>query len=117
MMIARAAADKKALNVQVIDVGGRVDYADFLVVMTGNSDRHVAAIVQSIVDALKESKTQVVGVEGLNQASWVVIDVGDVWAHVFLEEMRQQYDLEGLWLDAPRVELPTEFFQQPALLA
>ncbi len=106
LSIAGAALDKKALHVEVLDVTGRVDYTDFLVVMTGTSDRHVASIAQGIEEALSRKKIEALSIEGLSQATWVLLDYGDVVAHVFQEETRSVYDIEGLWLDARKVQLP-----------
>ncbi len=104
---AEAGVDKKATNVQVIDVVGKVDYADFLVLMTGQSDRHVAAIATSVEQALAERGVQAMSVEGLPRGEWALVDFVDVVVHVFQEDARSVYDLDGLWLDARRVALPT----------
>jgi ribosome-associated protein len=107
-LIALAALDKKAVGVEILDVAGRVDYADFLVIMTGRSDRHAQALAQGIEDALKKKGVRPVAVEGLPHGTWVLMDFGDVVVHVFQDEARQLYDLEGLWLDARRLPVPAE---------
>ena len=104
--IAVAAIDKKAVALEILDVAGKVDYADFLVIMTGRSDRHAQAIAQGIEEALKKKGVRPMSVEGLPHASWVLMDFGDVVVHVFRDETRQLYDLEGLWLDARRLPVP-----------
>lgn len=104
--IASAGLTKKAENVQVIDVTGKVDYADFLVLMSGTSDRHVAAIAQNVEAELALQGTKSLALEGLPLARWVLIDFVDVVVHVFQEEWRELYDLDGLWMDAPRIALP-----------
>lgn len=103
--ISKAALDKKAVNVQIVDVVGRVDYADFLVLMSGRSDRHVLAVADGIEDHLlgQTPKRKPVAVEGRPQGKWVVLDFGEVVAHVFQEEARDFYDLDSLWQDARRV--------------
>jgi len=104
LAIAASALDRKALNVVIIDVEGKVDYADYVVVMSGRSDRQVAAIAKNIEDDVEEgTDARCLSVEGLPQASWVLMDFGDVIAHVFHEDTRGYYDLESLWIDAPRV--------------
>jgi ribosome-associated protein len=103
---AQAGLEKKALNVQIIDVTGKVDYADFLVLMTGHSDRHVASIAEGVDQQLAQHGASAISVEGLPSARWVLIDAVDVVIHVFLEEARALYDLDGLWLDASRVPIP-----------
>lgn len=108
LAIAAAGLDKKAVGVEVIDVSGRVDYADYLVIMTGTSDRHVHAIAMGIEEALKKRKTAPLSVEGLGTASWVLMDFADVVVHVFQEDSRRIYDIEGLWMDAGRLSVPAQ---------
>lgn len=112
--IAVAALDKKAERVEIVDIGEKVDYADYLVVMTGRSDRQVVAIASGIEESIKKSGGKTHGREGTQQGHWVLIDFGDVIAHVFLDEARKYYDLEGLWMDAPRVPTPAFVSQNPA---
>jgi ribosome-associated protein len=104
--IAAAAIDKKAVALEILDVAGKVDYADFLVIMTGRSDRHSQALAQGIEEALRPKGVRPVAVEGLPNGMWVLLDFGDVVVHVFQDEARQLYDIEGLWLDARRLPLP-----------
>jgi ribosome-associated protein len=106
--IAMAALDKKAVGLEILDVAGKVDYADFLVIMTGRSDRHAQALAQGIEDALRKKGVRPVAVEGLPHGTWVLMDFGDVVVHVFQDESRQVYDIEGLWLDARRLPVPVE---------
>jgi ribosome-associated protein len=106
--IAVAALEKKAMGVEILDVAGKVDYADFLVVMTGRSDRHAQALSQGIEEALRKKGVRPIAVEGLPHATWVLMDFGDVVVHVFQAESRQLYDIEGLWLDAARLPVPAD---------
>jgi ribosome-associated protein len=106
--IAIAALDKKAVGLEILDVAGKVDYADFLVIMTGRSDRHAQALAQGIEEALRKQGVRPVAVEGLPHGLWVLMDFGDVVVHVFQDEARQLYDLDGLWLDARRLPVPAE---------
>ena len=100
---AEAGLDKKASEVAIIDVSGKVDYADYLVLMTGHSDRHVAAIAESVDEMLGKKGWHSISVEGLPRGEWVLIDFVDVVVHVFQERSRALYDLDGLWMDARRV--------------
>jgi ribosome-associated protein len=102
---AQAALDKKALEVEIIDVTGKVDYADYLVLMTGQSDRHVASIAESVDDALGKLGWNAISMEGMPRGQWVLIDFVDVVVHVFQETSRALYDLDGLWMDARRVRV------------
>lgn len=103
ILAATAGLDKKAVGVEIIDVTGKVDYADYLVLMTGHSDRHVTAIAQAVDELLSREGLRPISLEGLPQASWVLIDFVDVVVHVFEEQSRSLYDLDGLWMDARRV--------------
>jgi len=106
VLIAIAAIEKKASGLEVIDVAGRVDYADFLVLMSGRSDRHVTALSAAIEEALRKRNKRALAVEGLPHASWVLMDFGDVVVHVFQDDARAAYDIDGLWMDARRVPVP-----------
>jgi ribosome-associated protein len=105
LLVAEAGLDKKAGRIEIIDVRGKVDYTDYVVVMSGRSDRQVAAIARGIEEDLKlKYGTRCSGVEGLPQGNWVLLDFGDVVVHIFHQDTRGFYDIEGLWLDAKRVE-------------
>ncbi|HEY0840469.1 MAG TPA: ribosome silencing factor [Vulgatibacter sp.] len=100
---ADAALDKKAEDVVILDVAGLTGYADCFVIATGTSDRQVSAIADSIEEKMKKAGHRPIGVEGHGLGHWVLLDFGDVVAHVFYEEARALYDVEGLWADARRV--------------
>jgi ribosome-associated protein len=102
MAIAHAGLDKKAEDVTVLDVRGLASYADYFVVMTADSDRQASAIADHLEETMKKQGVSKVGVEGYETASWILVDYGDVVAHVMSRESRGLYDLEGLWADAPR---------------
>lgn len=107
LAVADAALDKKAVNVEIIDVVGKVDYADYVVVMSGRSDRQVQALARGIAEDVEaKTKTKCLGVEGIPQAAWVLMDFGDVVVHIFHDDVRGYYDLESLWMDASRVPVP-----------
>ncbi len=106
ILIAVAGLEKKAVGLEILDVSGKVDYADFLVVMTGRSDRQVSALAQGIEAALLQKGKRALSVEGMPHASWVLMDFGDVVVHVFQDEARSLYDIEGLWVDAKRIPVP-----------
>lgn len=106
LLAAQAGLDKKALGVEIIDVVGKVDYADFLVLMNGTSDRHCSALARGVDDALTHAGHKPLAVEGLGKAEWVLLDFFDVVVHVFSDSARDLYDLSGLWMDATRVPVP-----------
>jgi ribosome-associated protein len=102
-----AALEKKAERLEIIDVSERVDYADYVVLLSGRSDVQLGAIAQAVEDALKKHNRHP-SRDGRRGDAWIVLDCGDVWVHVFLEEARKYYDIEGFWSDAPRVDLPND---------
>jgi ribosome-associated protein len=108
ILIAVAGIEKKASGLEVIDVAGRVDYADFLVLMSGRSDRHVTALASAIEDTLRKRNKRALAVEGLPHANWVLMDFGDVVVHVFQDDARSAYDIDALWMDARRVPVPLD---------
>ncbi|GEJ59480.1 ribosome silencing factor [Anaeromyxobacter diazotrophicus] len=103
--IAQAGLDKKAEDVLVLDVRGLTSYADYFVLMTADSDRQAGAIADGVDERLKAQGATKVGVEGYESGRWILVDYGDVVAHVFSREARGFYDLEGLWADAPRFQV------------
>jgi ribosome-associated protein len=101
------ALDKKAFNVRILDVRKISSLTDFLVIASGSSDRQVKAAAESVHLGLKkEHDTMPIGIEGLNEGRWVLIDYGDVMVHVFHEPVRLFYDLDGLWCDAEEIPVP-----------
>jgi len=114
-LVTQLADAKKAEELVVLDLGGRVSYCDYFVICNGTNRRHVRAIAESVLENLKtEHGISPISSEGFESARWVLIDFGDVVIHVFDESMRGFYDLEGLWADVPRVEL--EHVGQPSRL-
>ena len=104
-LAALAALDKKAENLVVLDVRGLSSYTDFFVIMSGRSTRHVQGLAQAVDVALRHKNVKDGNTEGLNEGHWVLLDYNDVVVHVFYSEDRGFYDIEGLWHDAPRVDL------------
>lgn len=98
--------DKGARSIQILDLRGKVDYADLLVLCSGTSTKHVGTVAETIEQRLRRSGVRPATVEGASVGHWVLLDYGDVVVHVFLEEVRTYYDIEGLWMDAPRIAVP-----------
>ncbi|MBW2504328.1 MAG: ribosome silencing factor [Deltaproteobacteria bacterium] len=106
LICARQVQEKKAFNVRILDVRKLSSLTDFIVIASGNSDRQVQAAAESVQLGLKkEHNTRPLGIEGMNEGRWVLIDYGDVMVHIFHEPTRAFYDLDGLWSDAQEVEL------------
>jgi ribosome-associated protein len=104
LAIAEVGLEYKALNVEIIDVRGKVDYSDYVVVMSGRSDRQVNALGRHIEEDLQSKhKARCLGMEGMPSGTWLLMDYGDVVVHIFHEDTRGYYDLETLWIDAARV--------------
>ena len=104
--IIEAAQDKKAVELVALDVRDLTSYADTFVLATGTSDRHARSIADSIREAASLHGEKPLGVEGYEEARWVLIDLGDVIVHVFQPDVRESYDLERLWSDASSLDLP-----------
>jgi ribosome-associated protein len=105
LKIASAALDKQALTIEIIDVGSKADYASYIVICSGRSERQVDAIATGVETSLKKERVFPLGVEGREANQWVLIDYGDVVFHVFEDHTRGFYDLDGLWIDAARLPL------------
>jgi len=102
---AEVAIDLKATDPVAIDVHELVSFANVFVILTGGSNRQVGAITEAISKALSRRGEKPLGIEGLQEGRWVLMDLADVIVHVFQEEVRSHYDLERLWSDAPRLDL------------
>jgi len=95
--------DSKAENIVSIDIQGKSPLADYMIVASGRSHRHVAAVAEHLLRALKEAGLGNARVEGLSGADWVLIDAGDIIVHVFRPEVREFYNIEKMW-QAPDLE-------------
>ena len=110
----RAAGDKKAAALVVLDLREVASFTDYFLIASGGNVRQVQAIADEVVERLKRSGARALRVEGYRTAEWVLLDYGDFIFHVFEEKARRFYDLERLWRDAARVELPAELAGEPA---
>lgn len=98
--------DSKAEDIVSIDIQGKSPLADYMVIASGRSHRHVAAVAEHLIKALKDAGYGNARVEGLAGADWVLIDSGDVIVHVFRPEVREFYNLEKMW-QAPDLDEET----------
>jgi len=101
---AQAAADKKAFQIVGFLVSDLTSYTDSILIFSGASDRQVAAISNAVQRQLKEAGRRPLHVEGERGADWVLLDYGEFVIHVFTEERRTYYGLDGLWGDAPKLD-------------
>lgn len=104
-MVVTAAEDKKAQNPVALDIQGLSVIADYFVICHGNSETQVQSIAREIREKAFENGLQPKPTEGFDEARWILIDLGDVVAHIFHKDEREYYNLERLWADALRVEV------------
>ncbi|MDE0762161.1 MAG: ribosome silencing factor [Cellvibrionales bacterium] len=107
-IVVNALEDVKALDIALIDVRGLTDIMDTMVVASGNSSRQVKALANNLVVDAKSAGYTPIGVEGDDTSEWILVDFGDLVAHIMLPATRQLYDLERLW------SLPTESVDETA---
>jgi ribosome-associated protein len=96
--------ERKAMDPILMEVGRLTSFTDYFLVASGNSSRQVQAISQHMARRLREEGFRPLGVEGEQEGHWVLMDYGDVVIHIFYQPVREFYDLEGLWTEAPRVD-------------
>ena len=99
-----AVMGKKAIDLVVLDVQGLTSVSDIFIICSGRSNRQVSAIAEYIQVNLKKHAIKPLSVEGKKEGHWVLLDYGHVIIHVFYEPVRAFYDLEGLWVDAKRID-------------
>ena len=107
-MALSAASEKKAINAVVLDLRQIASFTDYFLITSGTNERQVQAISDEIVETLKKAGTAAARVEGYKTAEWILLDYGDFVVHVFDEKARKFYDLERLWRESKRVDLPPE---------
>lgn len=110
-----ASLEKKARNVVVLNVQALSSFTDYFILLSGASSRQVQAISAAIRENLRQQRILPLGVEGEAGGQWVLLDYGDVVIHVFYEPIREFYDLERLWSEAPRMDIPEETTRVTAL--
>ena len=101
-----AAADKKARNLVVLDVGPFLAITDYFLLASGGSDRQMKTIAEEVEARLTAEKLKPIRTEGSADGGWILLDYGDFVVHIFSDAMREYYDLERLWKDAKRPDLP-----------
>ncbi len=95
--------DKKAENIVILDLREISSVTDTMIVASGNSDRHVQAVSEFLLQEMKKHGFYPLGSEGLQAGRWALLDYGEIVVHVFYDEVRLHYDLEGVWRDAPLI--------------
>ena len=102
------ADEKKALDVAIIELTGLTDIADYFVLASGANERQVRSIADNIEMGMKGQALQPFPVEGYKEGRWIIIDYQSVVVHIFLESLRELYDIESLWLEAKKYRLEKE---------
>jgi ribosome-associated protein len=108
LLIARVALQKKPLDPQLLDVGGSCSFADFFLILSGSSTRQTQALAAHLKETLSKLGIHPRGLEGVEAGHWILMDYGEIIVHIFYEPVREFYDLEGLWIEAPRLPIPSE---------
>ena len=104
-----SASEKKAFDTVALDLREVTSFAEFFVIVSGSNQRQVQAISDEINEQLKKQlQVRPIRIEGYNSAEWILLDYGDFIVHIFEQKAREFYDLERLWRDAKKVELPEE---------
>ena len=102
------AEEKKAQDVVIMKLDDLTDVADYFLVASGTSERHVRTIADSVETGMKERGVKPYSVEGHRDGRWVIIDYQNVIVHIFLEQLRELYDLESLWIEAKKFRIENE---------
>lgn len=105
---AQRCLDKKAENVVILDLENKSSVADYFVVCSGFSDRQVVAIADNVADEVRSAGHKPLSSEGMVEGRWALIDFGQVIVHVFQDHLRDFFNIEGLWRDAPRIHVREE---------
>ena len=101
----RSALDRKAYDLVVLDTAKLTSIADYFVLCSGRSDTQVQAIADAVREHLASLGVRPLAVEGYERGQWILLDFGDVVVHVFYHPVREFYDIESLWIDAPRLKI------------
>lgn len=103
-IVVDAAEEKQADDILILDLRNRSDLTDFFVICSGNSKLQVQAITDSILEKIYKTKHKLSAAEGYSTGNWVVLDLGEIYVHVFHKDARTHYDLERLWGDVPVIK-------------
>ncbi len=115
LLCVNASLKRKAKNLIILNVKEFSSFADYFIICSGTSDRQVQAIAASIQENLKEHGIMPLGIEGERLGKWVLMDYEDVVIHIFYDPVREFYDIERLWSDAPHMEVGEEVVELKAL--
>ncbi len=100
--------EKKAVQIKHIDVTGKTDFTDHLIICSGTADLHNKAIAENIIQNAKESGMEILSTEGKNSSTWILVDFGDIIVHIFSQDKREYYKLEDLYTVGSRKKKETK---------
>jgi ribosome-associated protein len=103
---AQAALEKKAFDITILELKKTSSLTDYFLICSGRSDRQVQAIAQSIEEKMGQKGIRPLGEEGMREGRWILMDYDDVIIHIFYDQVRLYYDLEGLWIGVPKINAP-----------
>jgi len=103
--LATAALAQKTNNTIILQVTALTSYTDYFLLASGRSPRHVTAIAKHVQQTFKKAGIKIIGADGIKNGQWALIDLGNIVVHIFYKPIRDLYDLESLWIDAPRITL------------
>lgn len=113
-MAIRTIVAHKGIEPVLLKVTEYCSFADYFIICSGGSRRHVLALAQHVEEALGQAGLKPLGVEGLEEGQWVLLDYNIMVVHIFLQPLREFYNLEGLWSEAPKTEIDTESYAPTA---
>ena len=99
--VAALIESKKATDIVMIDIAEKSGFADYFIIATGNTERHINSLVDDVEDALAKEELLVKSVEGKDTSGWILMDFGDIIVNLFTPEMRDRYNIEKIWADCP----------------
>jgi len=108
LLCVNAALEKKAKDITILNMQKVTSFTDYAIICSGNSDRQGSSIAQAIEEHMKKNGFLPLGIEGEKTARWILMDYADIIVHVFYEPVRDFYDIERLWSDAPRMEVEND---------
>ncbi len=116
-LLLRSALSKKAMEPVLVRLIGLTSITDYFLLVSGTSAKQVQAIAEGVLEDAKRNKIDRLSAEGVSQGNWALLDYGDVIVHIFRKPIREFYDLEGLWAEAPRESFPADIRKEIDLAA
>jgi ribosome-associated protein len=110
LLLARVALQRKPRDPLLLDVGNHCSFADFFLILSGTSTRQTQALAGHLEETLRKQGIRLRGIEGVETGQWILMDYDEVIVHIFFESVREFYDLEGLWMESPRLPISLNDF-------